>query len=141
MTFYNRKSLLTVLALIACAGCANMAAIEPIKAPPKEMRFDTSVEVEFVHPAKVGVRCANRGASYFGLPSINAGACSDTVLMTVPNPCYVIGGGWYASLLCHELGHANGWQVNHEGGSYLPSAPIQPASESPEAKAAAQAAL
>ncbi|MEM9422698.1 MAG: hypothetical protein AAF986_09370 [Pseudomonadota bacterium] len=126
------------LCCVGMTGCANLAAVEPIMYPPKELRTDTVGTVEFVHPAKVNLRCAERGATFLGLPSFNSGACADTEVMTIPNPCYVINGGWYARLLCHEMAHLNGWPSNHEGGNYLPSKPIQPASQSPEAKRATE---
>lgn len=34
---------------------------------------------------------------------------SGTAVMVVPNPCLVRPGELYAAILCHELGHVNGW--------------------------------
>lgn len=41
--------------------------------------------------------------------------------ITVPNPCRFTK-DTYALLLCHELGHANGWPGDHRGGHFVPKA-------------------
>ena len=162
-TFLKYATIL--LASISITGCMTFQPIEPIKKPPLEFRKDTVAAVEFVHPTKVGFRCAQRGAKFLALPGINSAACSSTDLVTMPNPCMTFTGGWYAELLCHELAHANGWSANHNGGNWLPDefvygekAPMlaslekdetdaavvsvsafRPASESPQAIAAQEA--
>jgi hypothetical protein len=114
-------ALIAVMIAIALllSGCMTIQPIEPVINPPGRYQGDTSVRVEFVHPALVGVRCAKRGAKIIGLPAINSAACSDTKLMTLPNPCFTLTGGWSARVLCHEMAHANGWEPNHAGGSYV----------------------
>jgi len=130
-------ALIAVMVAIALiiSGCTTIQAVEPVINPPGVYQVDTAVRVEFVNPALVGVRCAQRGAKFIGLPAINAGACSDGNLMTVPNPCLTLTGGWYARVMCHEMAHANGWAPNHSGGSYVRrEEPVLPASLSPEAQ-------
>jgi hypothetical protein len=34
----------------------------------------------------------------------------------------ILTGGWYPRTLCHEMAHANGWAMNHPGGSFLSDA-------------------
>ncbi|MEO0712728.1 MAG: hypothetical protein AAFY37_02325 [Pseudomonadota bacterium] len=104
-------SALSVLALANCAG------IEPAMSPPDTYRGDVTVAVEFIEPGKVGTRCAERGASPYGLSIANA--CASPELVTMPNPCKVFQGGRYAKILCHELGHVNGWAADHPGGSWV----------------------
>lgn len=104
----------------ASSGCVSFRPVEPVIRPPETYRNNTIVPVEFVHPALVGVRCAERGAKFLMIPAVNANACADRDLITMPNPCQVVTGGWYAATLCHELAHANGWPVDHRGGSLLP---------------------
>ncbi len=87
--------------------------------PAGRYRGDAAIWVEFVDAEKIGLRCAERGAVAFGQPTLNALSCSNSAMMTLPNPCSVVDGGWYADLLCHEMGHANGWAANHPGGSFL----------------------
>ena len=135
-----------------------VAPLEPVKNAPAEFRGDNTVAVEFVSPMMVGVRCAQRGAHVFGVPQLNSMGCGDGRMITMPNPCQTLTSGWYARLLCHELAHANGWSRTHEGGSYLPDdmsgigaqtasadrppsrlANLTPASQSPQALAAAEA--
>ena len=105
----NRTSVLAAVSLMALHGCVSIAAIEPIKNPPVNYQADISVQVEFLHPAEVGVRCAERGAAFFGVPTISSMACSNTKLVTAPNPCATLTGGWYAELLCAQIAHSNGW--------------------------------
>lgn len=42
-------------------------------------------------------------------------ACSDSANNTVamPNPCTYPATDFYAQILCHEIGHLNGWPPNH----------------------------
>ncbi|ACT59478.1 hypothetical protein [Hirschia baltica] len=101
-------------------GCMSFQPIEPVKNPPLSYRFDTTVPVEFVHPTKVGFRCAERGAKFLMMPGINSQACASPDLVTMPNPCMTVTGGWYAAVLCHELAHANGWSPSHKGGNWVP---------------------
>jgi hypothetical protein len=92
---------------MACmaSSCATMQAIEPVQRPPAEYQRSRPVLVEFVTPEAVMLRCMQRGAF---LPSI---ACADREVITIGNPCAF--GGAYAAILCHELGHANGWPPHH----------------------------
>jgi hypothetical protein len=127
--------LAAVLAGINLSACAAYQGIEPIVMPPPNYQADTAVKVEFVHPAMVGVRCAERGVTFIGMPGLNSGACANEHLITMPNPCLAVAGGWYASVMCHELAHTNGWAHDHRGGSLFAQAPIQPARLSAQALA------
>lgn len=82
------------------SGCISILAIEPVTAPPDYFLSDTSVAVEFLNPTQIGIRCAERGAKFFGLPGINSSACADTRLITVVDPCMTITAGEYAHSLC-----------------------------------------
>lgn len=96
-------------ALLATHGCTTIAAIEPVANPPASFQADVAVQVEFMNPARVGPRCADRGVRVFGVPAVNAMACANTRLITMPNPCDTVTGGWYAKALCAEIGHSQGW--------------------------------
>lgn len=114
------KSIMAMFTVMSLAGCMTIQPIDPIKNPPLQYRNDTIVPVEFVNPMEVGFRCAERGAKFLNMPGVNSKACASPDLVTVPNPCMTITGGWYAELLCHELAHANGWSPTHEGGNWMP---------------------
>lgn len=96
---------------------ASFAASGPA-APKGAKESSPSVRVEFVHPSAVYQRCETRGlettvSSEDALPS-----CGNRTLLTMPNPCMMLTEGWYARTLCHEMAHANGWAMDHPGGSF-----------------------
>lgn len=105
------KAALLSSGALAMTGCMSVAAIEPVKTPPGNYQADLSVQVEFLHPASVGARCAERGVSLLGMSMPGALACANQNLMTVPNPCDTVTGGWYAEALCAEIGHTRGWDA------------------------------
>lgn len=90
-------------------GCAITAPLEPVATPPARFQHNTIVPVQFADQSTMGITCAKRG----GASMLASMACSSTDLMSVPNPCTVANGGWYARMMCHELGHANGWAAGH----------------------------
>ena len=86
--------------LLVLSGCVSVAPIEPIKNPPTQFRSDNTVEVEFLSPAIVGIRCGERGTAFYGVPVFHAMACGNGRLITMPDPCETFTGGSYAALLC-----------------------------------------
>lgn len=118
-------------ALLGLSGCMTIAPLEPVKEPPVQYKKDVIVPVELVHPAKVGFRCAERGAKFLMLPGINSQACSNTALLTMPNPCHVFTGGAYSELFCSQLAKANGWK--EDGTSHFDAPMLNYASESQSA--------
>lgn len=126
----------------AAMGCTTIIAMEPVDGPPYEFRHDVAVQVEFLSAARVGRRCAERGVKFLGMPGYNSGGCADATLMTVPNPCDAQSSGWYARLLCHELGHVNGWPSDHSGSvARRDEQVILPAAASPEARNAEESRI
>ena len=71
--------------------------------PPVRYQGDAIAGVVFTTEAHVQRMC----------PQVrHAVGCTVGSAIYVPNPCR-----WndpYATLLCHELGHVNGWTANHE---------------------------
>lgn len=117
------KAALLSSCALAVSGCMSIAAIEPVKNPPVNYQADVAVQVEFLHPARVGTRCAERGVSIFGLPAPGAMACANQKLMTIPNPCDTVTGGWYAEAVCAEIAHTRGWEpAAPKGKSFLMNA-------------------
>lgn len=85
---------------LACSGCVTLQALEPVVEPPAEYRSDKAVDVEFLPALAVGLRCAERGARFMGLPGINSSACADAKLITMLDPCATVTAGPYAEALC-----------------------------------------
>ncbi len=99
---HKRETRFTLLmaGLLGLAGCVSVAPLEPIKNPPTYFRSDNTVEVEFLSPAVVGVRCAERGTAFYGMPVFHAMACGNGKLVTMPEACSTFTGGAYAALVC-----------------------------------------
>lgn len=91
------------LAAFALSGCITIQAIEPVIEPPHVFMGDVTVPVEFAAPGTIGFRCAERGATFLGLPGINAGACADRSLVTMIDPCLTVTAGDYAGVMCRGL--------------------------------------
>ena len=100
------RSVLLAASLFALAGCVSVAPLEPIKNPPTIFRSDNSVDVEFLSPAIVGIRCAERGTAFYGMPVFHAMACGNGKLITMPDPCATFTGGAYAELACDARNQA-----------------------------------
>ena len=99
-------SVLFAAGLFGLAGCVSVAPLEPIKNPPTNFRADNAVDVEFLSPAVVGVRCAERGTAFYGMPVFHAMACGNGKLITMPDPCATFTGGAYAALACDARNEA-----------------------------------
>lgn len=100
------RSVLLAASLFGLAGCVSVAPLEPIKNPPTVFRSDNTVDVEFLSPAIVGVRCAERGSAFYGVPVFHAMACGNGKLITMPDPCATFTGGAYAALACEARNEA-----------------------------------
>lgn len=92
------------MAALLLAGCEpGRQATEP----PQRYQGDNVAVLTF--SASAPADCAG-GSREFG---VTVEACTRGNLVTVPNPCAWPGSDPYAQLLCHELGHVNGWPSNH----------------------------
>lgn len=75
--------------------------------PPRRYRADSTVTVRFV--SDVVSECQALGLNGRSTqPDACAVISSSKKELVIPNPCGQSGA--YARLLCHELGHANGWR-------------------------------
>lgn len=103
--FSNRiaRLIMVAAAAVSLPGCITIQAIEPVIDPPSQFKSDVTVPVEFAMPGTIGFRCAERGATFLGLPGINSGACADTELVTMLDPCMTVTAGAYAQSLCEGL--------------------------------------
>lgn len=100
MVFPNLKA-----ALLALIGVVITACGPQVERPPSELQADRHSMVTFTSDPDA----ACRGISTHKGEARILG-CEFHSALVVPNPCGVSGA--YADLLCHELGHANGW--NHD---------------------------
>ena len=96
------RLLLALFFITTLPACISVQAIEPVITPPTFYQGDVTVPVEFVAPPMVGVRCAERGAKFLGLPGLNSGACADPDLITMQDPCMTFTGGAFAAALCKQ---------------------------------------
>lgn len=93
-------------ALILAAAIASAGPALPGLAPPERHQGDNHAAVLFVQPEQL--------ATYCGRPADQVRvACAAGHMIIIPNPCRVVG-ELYALILCHELGHVNGWSGKHE---------------------------
>ena len=78
--------------------------------PPERFQGDATVQLEVTDQAGVDRVCQ----PLFGKPPAGAKtvACQTGRRVIAPNPC-LYPTETYAQMLCHELGHANGWASTH----------------------------
>lgn len=100
----TRPALALALAALSVSACAG-AAFAP--APPARFRQDGQVALQLVGPDHVAATCEAMGAPP------GARACERAGLIVFPNPCAWANASDLRDLLCHELGHANGWPATH----------------------------
>lgn len=75
--------------------------------PPKQFQHGADVRITFMDQDKVNWLCnMKREAGTLQ-------ACVIDGVIYAPNPCQAPGA--YAELMCHEIGHANGWNAKHDG--------------------------
>ena len=103
------------MSLIGLQGCVSVAPLEPIKNPPTNFRSDSTVAVEFLSPAVVGLRCGERGTSFYGMPVFHAMACGNGKLITMPNACETFTGGAYADIVCETRERSRDLQSTFRG--------------------------
>lgn len=77
--------------------------------PPPRYRRDTWAHVLFVAPKRITTFCDDVPNP----PGWETEACQEGFTVWMPNPCLF--DEEYARILCHEIGHVNGWSNNHPG--------------------------
>lgn len=93
------QCLLAALAVLTLSACEPASAVQR---PPPEFHSDRHAMVTFTADPDTACRPLSRPTDRRIL------ACEFHGALIVPNPCGQTGA--YADLLCHELGHANGWR-------------------------------
>lgn len=89
---------------LAAVGLAALTACSSVQLPPEAYRGSRPVLVDFMGDGEAFTYCTNAA----GTPAI---ACANRFRIWIENPCLYQGA--YAALLCHELGHVNGWPGDH----------------------------
>ena len=102
---------------------ALFAVMAAVAAPPEPSRFsDAEPPARFQGPTTVILQVTDqRGIDrichpLFGKPpeGMRTDACQTGERVVMPDPCTFPKTDRYAAILCHELGHANGWSSRHE---------------------------
>jgi hypothetical protein len=125
-----------VLAVLIAAALAVHSTPFSDGRPPSAFQHDATVTVEFAGQQKIDDTCH----PLFGAPpkGMRTMACDTGKKVLMPNPCTYPESDRYAHLLCHELGHVNGWPPTH--GDFPPtpvSGPRPPQGPPPTVGAAA----
>ena len=98
----------------ALAAAAPAAAPTPFSdgRPPAAFQGSATLVVEVGDQAHIDRVCH----PLFGKPpaGMKTDACHTGERVVLPNPCTFPQSDGYARMLCHELGHANGWSANHD---------------------------
>lgn len=79
--------------------------------PPARYQGDTTVQLQITNQSGIDQVCHKA----FGAPpaGMKTDACEIDGRVIAPNPCAFAATDPYAKLLCHEIGHANGWPASH----------------------------
>lgn len=98
-------ALILPLVLTACATPAY------VPQPPARYQGDRVATVSFLDPKVVDGHCREIGAT--PAAGLEIKACHKAGTIVFPNPCAWPESSDLRDLLCHELGHANGWPGSH----------------------------
>ena len=71
-------------------------------APPWQYRDSNGANIQFVNDHELLANC--------GLAVACVKLIGETKIIYVLNPCKVLKKEDYSTILCHELGHVNGWK-------------------------------
>jgi hypothetical protein len=98
------------LAAAAVAVAPNSTLYSDAKPPIRHQR-DATVVLQVADQAEIERICQ----PLFGTPpaGMKTDACQTGDRVVLPNPCLYPPTETYAHMLCHELGHANGWPRTH----------------------------
>ena len=78
------------------------------KLPPQRFRSNGRVLVRFADQRTIDRECGKAPCNM-----VTLGCLQSSVIMILPNPCSYGPDDDYAVLVCHELGHLNGWPATH----------------------------
>lgn len=104
--------------LVACEGQDRVTRTDTISNgwPPTKYAGDITVPVLFA--SNVSEACIAAGLKDYG-PAYEIQGCTlstadgKPIKIIVSNPCRASPQGSYGRIVCHEIGHANGWPADH----------------------------
>lgn len=101
-------SLSLIAAAIAVIGTASLFSDGD---PPERFRKSAILTLDMRDQAGIEAECQ----PLYGAPpsGMKTYACSIGPRVVAPNPCTYPASDAYARMLCHELGHVNGWAAAH----------------------------
>jgi hypothetical protein len=104
-------SVLSIAAVVAAAAVVAKPGLYNDGTPPKRFRHDATITVQLTDQPGINRDCQ----ALFGKPppGSKTNACYTGTKAIMPNPCDYPATDAYAHMLCHELGHANGWPSTH----------------------------
>jgi hypothetical protein len=111
-----------VLAIVLSAALALAPHSTPFSdgRPPAVFQHGATFTLEVAGQEQIDDTCH----PLFGDPpkGMRTMACDTGQKVLMPNPCSFPDSDRYAHLLCHELGHVNGWPPTH--GDFPPPTPV-----------------
>lgn len=98
-------------AAIAAALAVTSASLFTDDRPPERYQRNATFTIELKDQSGIDRTCQ----PLFGTPpkGMKTDACATGERVILPNPC-AYDQEVYARMLCHELGHVNGWPSSHE---------------------------
>jgi hypothetical protein len=119
----KKLSPVAVVAVVSlgCSGCATTEYYAPIpksapslysnERPPERFQGNATIVLTTADQTGVDQAClAQFGPAPEGMKT---DACETGGRIFAPNPCSFPETDLYARILCHEIGHANGWPATH----------------------------
>lgn len=101
-------------------GALSAASAQPIALgtvnsgmPPERFRGNAASVVVFTDRAGIEAICGKSEPPNIMLACRRAFP-NGTPLVVMPNPCLLGESEFFAKIMCHEMGHVNGWTGNHE---------------------------
>jgi hypothetical protein len=103
-----------LLLAAALATLAPNSTLHNSGLPPVRFQQESIALTAFVHPAKIDQFCgkAPKGMVTLGC-AYKPKKKGEPHLVILPDPCILGETESYAKLVCHELGHVNGWPRTH----------------------------
>lgn len=82
--------------------------------PPERFQHDTYATTFFVGMPTLEALCSGNSAP----ASVVVVGCTRTMnsgaqIIVLPNPCLLGKEDYYAQIVCHEMGHTEGWPADH----------------------------
>ena len=92
------------------AALAVSVALANFDVPPKRFQGEVVVTLVTFAPDRIGSYCHE-----WGVDRADASGCYIAPLNAIAmiNPCKASAPGYIGHLLCHEIGHAEGWPAEH----------------------------